>query len=56
MRRARAPSAQGPKIAFSGGLEFNDHHMIRNCLDEAHAKHARHSCHKRHQRSSLCST
>jgi hypothetical protein len=29
----------GPKIAFTGGLEFNDHHAIWSTLDKAHAKH-----------------
>ncbi|NJM81268.1 MAG: DUF2493 domain-containing protein [Tabrizicola sp.] len=31
---------QGTKIAFTGGLDFNDHHMIWDTLDKAHAKHA----------------
>ena len=30
---------QGPKIALSGGLGFNDHHLIWDCLDKVHAKH-----------------
>jgi hypothetical protein len=29
----------GPKIAFTGGLEFNDHMMIWDRLDRVHAKH-----------------
>ncbi|MHB1302625.1 MAG: DUF2493 domain-containing protein [Acidiphilium sp.] len=29
----------GPKIAFTGGLEFNDHILIWNRLDKVHAKH-----------------
>src|SRR5262249_4794479 len=29
----------GPKIAFTGGLEFNDHQVIWDRLDKAHAKH-----------------
>jgi len=29
----------GPKIAFTGGLDFNDHHAIWDRLDKAHAKH-----------------
>lgn len=30
----------GPKVAFTGGLEFNDHIAIWAALDKAHAKHA----------------
>ncbi len=30
----------GPKIAFTGGLEFNDHHLIWDRLDQVHAKHS----------------
>uniref|UniRef100_UPI002FE40F10 DUF2493 domain-containing protein n=1 Tax=Hyphomicrobium sp. TaxID=82 RepID=UPI002FE40F10 len=30
---------QGPKIALSGGLDFNDHRLIWDCLDKVHAKH-----------------
>jgi hypothetical protein len=30
----------GPKIAFSGGLDFNDHRAIWDRLDKALAKHA----------------
>ena len=30
---------QGPKIGLSGGLGFNDHHLIWGCLDKVHAKH-----------------
>jgi predicted RNA methylase len=30
----------GPKIAFSGGLEFNDHQLIWERLDRVHAKHS----------------
>jgi hypothetical protein len=30
----------GPKIAFTGGIEFNDHHAIWNWLDRVHAKHS----------------
>ncbi len=29
----------GPKIAFTGGLEFNDHRAIWDLLDKVHAKH-----------------
>ena len=29
----------GPKIAFTGGLEFNDHILIWDRLDKVHAKH-----------------
>jgi hypothetical protein len=29
----------GPKIAFTGGLEFNDHLLIWDRLDKVHAKH-----------------
>src|SRR3979490_148577 len=29
----------GPKIAFTGGLDYNDHHMIWDRLDKVHAKH-----------------
>jgi hypothetical protein len=29
----------GPKIAFTGGLEFNDHHAVWDRLDKVHAKH-----------------
>ncbi len=29
----------GPKIAFTGGLDFNDHRLIWDKLDRAHAKH-----------------
>jgi hypothetical protein len=29
----------GPKVAFTGGLEFNDHHAIWDWLDKVHAKH-----------------
>lgn len=29
----------GPKIAFSGGLDFNDHRVIWDKLDQVHAKH-----------------
>ena len=30
----------GPKIAFTGGLDFNDHRLIWDKLDRVHAKHA----------------
>ena len=30
---------QGPKIALSGGLDFNDHHLIWDRLDKVRAKH-----------------
>ncbi|WP_207093657.1 DUF2493 domain-containing protein [Novosphingobium sp. PY1] len=30
---------EGPKIAFTGGLEFNDHKLIWAKLDQVHAKH-----------------
>jgi hypothetical protein len=29
----------GPKIAFTGGLEFNDHRLIWDRLDKVHARH-----------------
>lgn len=29
----------GPKVAFTGGLEVNDHHLIWETLDKVHAKH-----------------
>jgi hypothetical protein len=29
----------GPKIAVTGGLDFNDHHLIWDKLDRVHAKH-----------------
>jgi hypothetical protein len=29
----------GPKIAFTGGLDFNDHNAIWDRLDKVHAKH-----------------
>ncbi len=29
----------GPKIALTGGLEFNDHQLIWERLDKVHAKH-----------------
>jgi hypothetical protein len=29
----------GPKIAFSGGLDFNDHTLVWDRLDKVHAKH-----------------
>src|SRR5262245_11424037 len=29
----------GPKIAFTGGIDFNDHHAIWERLDKVHAKH-----------------
>ena len=29
----------GPKIAVTGGLEFNDHRLIWDKLDKAHSKH-----------------
>jgi hypothetical protein len=29
----------GPKIALTGGLDFNDHRLIWNHLDKVHAKH-----------------
>jgi hypothetical protein len=29
----------GPKIAFTGGADFNDHRAIWTCLDKVHAKH-----------------
>src|SRR5260221_6426570 len=31
----------GPKVAFTGGLEFNDHHLIWDRLDKVHAQHTR---------------
>ena len=32
----------GPKIAFTGGLDFNDHHLIWDALDKVHGKHPGH--------------
>ena len=29
----------GPKVAVSGGADFNDHNLIWNKLDQVHAKH-----------------
>ena len=29
----------GPKVAFTGGLDFNDHRLIWDKLDKVHAKH-----------------
>ena len=29
----------GPKIAFTGGLDFNDHRLIWDKLDKVHAQH-----------------
>src|SRR6195256_4650330 len=29
----------GPKVALTGGLDFNDHHLIWDRLDKVHAKH-----------------
>ncbi|HLJ18559.1 MAG TPA: DUF2493 domain-containing protein [Stellaceae bacterium] len=29
----------GPKIAFTGGLDFNDHRVVWDRLDKVHAKH-----------------
>ena len=29
----------GPKVAFSGGPDFNDHHLIWDRLDQVHAQH-----------------
>jgi len=29
----------GPKIAITGGLDFNDHHLIWDRLDRVYAKH-----------------
>ncbi|MBB4427931.1 hypothetical protein GGD66_006517 [Bradyrhizobium sp. CIR48] len=30
----------GPKIALTGGLDFNDHHLIWDRLEKVHAKHS----------------
>ena len=30
----------GPKVAFTGGLDFNNHHLIWDTLDKVHAKHS----------------
>ena len=43
-RRQASPETEvllpaGPKIAFAGGLNFNDHHLIWDRLDKVHAKH-----------------
>jgi SLOG family YspA-like protein len=29
----------GPKVALTGGLDFNDHHLIWDRLGKVHAKH-----------------
>jgi hypothetical protein len=29
----------GPRVALTGGLDFNDHHLIWDRLDKVHAKH-----------------
>jgi hypothetical protein len=29
----------GPKVAFTGGLDFSDHRAVRTSLDKVHAKH-----------------
>ena len=29
----------GPKVALTGGLDFDDYRLIRERLDKAHAKH-----------------
>jgi hypothetical protein len=29
----------GPKVALTGGLDFNDHHLIWDRLDKVYAKH-----------------
>jgi len=29
----------GPKVVFTGGLDFNDHHLIWDALDKVHGKH-----------------
>jgi hypothetical protein len=43
MARRRAEAAvllpAGPKIAFTGGLDFNDHHAIWARLDEVRDRH-----------------
>jgi len=40
-RRAEAEVLlpKGPKIALTGGLDFNDHRLIWDRLDRVHAKH-----------------
>ena len=30
----------GPKVAFTGGFDFNDHRLIWDALDKVHAKHS----------------
>lgn len=30
----------GPKVAFTGGLDFNDHRAVWDALDRVHAKHS----------------
>ena len=32
----------GPRVALTGGLDFNDHHLIWDRLDKVRAKHSRH--------------
>jgi hypothetical protein len=34
----------GPKIALTGGLDFNDHHLIWDRLDKVHARHPTWCC------------
>jgi hypothetical protein len=29
----------GPKVALTGGLDFNDHRLVWTKLDQVHAKH-----------------
>jgi hypothetical protein len=38
-RRTEVLMPAGPKIAFTGGLEFNDHRAIWERLDKVHARH-----------------
>ena len=40
-RRAKTETLvpPGPKVAFTGGTEFNDHRLIWDRLDQVHAKH-----------------
>ena len=38
-RQPRCCLPAGPKIAFTGGLDFNDHRLIWDRLDKVHAKH-----------------
>ena len=38
-RRTRCSCPPGPKVALTGGLDFNDHRLVWAKLDQVHAKH-----------------